>query len=249
MDDNLDQLLRNLKLDKIRQILPDEIKKAMKAKASYDDLLAALFRAQYQDQIERSIHSRIKRARLPERWSLATFPFDRQPGVDARLIRQLASLEFVGQAESLVFVGPPGVGKTGLASGLLLRAIESGCRGRFLRAQDLFDELYASLADRSTRRLLNELARVDVLLIDEMGYLNVRPEQSNAFFKLMEERYVAKRSTVITTNLAYESWYEFLGNKKMVEALLDRLRQRCHTITIEGPSLRTPKNAPDAVPV
>ena len=245
MDDNLDQLLRSLKLEKIRQILPEEVKKAMKAKVSYDELIATLLRAQYQDQIERSIRNRIKNARLPERWSLATFPFDRQPGVDARVIRQLASLEFVAQAENLVFIGPPGVGKTGIASGLLLRALETGHRGRFLRAQDLFDELYASLADRSTRRLLNELGRVDVLVVDEMGYLNLRPEQSNAFFKLMEERYVAKRSTVITTNLAFESWYEFLGNKKMVEALLDRLRHRCHTITITGPSLRTPKNAAD----
>jgi DNA replication protein DnaC len=240
MDDNLDQLLRNLKLHKLRQILPDEIKKAMKAKASYEDLLVALFRAQYQDQIERSIQSRIRHARVPEKWALATFPFDRQPGVEARVIRQLGTLDFVGRAENLVLVGPPGVGKTGIATGLLLRALESGYRGRFLRAQDLFDELYASLADRSTRKLLDSLARVDVLLVDEMGYLNLRPEQSNAFFKLMEERYVAKHTTLITTNLAYDAWYEFLGNKKMVEALLDRLRQRCHTITIEGPSLRTP---------
>jgi DNA replication protein DnaC len=243
MDDNLDQLLHNLKLHKLRQILPDEIKKAMKAKASYEDLLVSLFRAQYQDQIERSIQSRIRHARVPEKWSLATFPFDRQPGVEARVIRQLGTLDFVGRAENLVLVGPPGVGKTGIATGLLLRALESGYRGRFLRAQDLFDELYASLADRSTRKLLDSLARVDVLLVDEMGYLNLRPEQSNAFFKLMEERYVAKHTTLITTNLAYDAWYEFLGNKKMVEALLDRLRQRCHTITIEGPSLRTPAAA------
>lgn len=244
MDDNLDQLLRNLKLTKIRQILPDEIKKAMKAKPSYEDLLVVLFRAQYQDQSERSIRSRIKNARIPEKWSLATFPFDRQPGVDARVIRQLGSLDFVGRAENLVLVGPPGVGKTGIATGLLIRALESGYRGRFLRAQDLFDELYASLADRSTRRLLNTLARVDVLLVDEMGYLNLRPEQSNAFFKLMEERYVAKRTTIITTNLAYEAWYEFLGNKQMVGALLDRLRHRCLSITIDGQSLRTTTSPP-----
>jgi DNA replication protein DnaC len=246
MDDNLDQLLHNLKLHKLRQILPDEIKKAVKTKASYEDLLVTVLRAQYQDQIERSIQSRIRHASVPEKWSLATFPFDRQPGVEARVIRQLGTLDFIGRAENLVLVGPPGVGKTGIATGLLLRALESGYRGRFLRAQDLFDELYASLADRSTRKLLDSLARVDVLLVDEMGYLNLRPEQSNAFFKLMEERYVAKHTTLITTNLAYDAWYEFLGNKKMVEALLDRLRQRCHTITIEGPSLRTPAAAAES---
>src|SRR3954464_14696342 len=79
--------------------------------------------------------------------------------------------------------------KTGLACGLLLKALQNGYRCQFVRAQDLFDEMYASLADRSTRRLLNRLSRLDLLLIDEFGYLNLKPEQSNTFFKLMEERY------------------------------------------------------------
>ena len=99
--------------------------------------------------------------------------------------------------------------------------------------------MYASLADRSTRKLLNRLIRLDVLLIDELGYLNLRPEQTNIFFKLMEERY-RRQPTIITTNLDYDDWYDFLGNKAMVEALLSRLRHHCHTIRIDGPSLRTP---------
>jgi DNA replication protein DnaC len=171
---------------------------------------------------------------------LATFPFDRQPGVDAAVIRQIAELDFVPRAENLVFIGPTGVGKTGLASGILLRALENGYRGRFIRAQELFDELYASLADRSTKRLLKQLANYDVLLVDEMGYLTLRPEQANIFFRLMEERY-GRKATIITTNLEYEEWYEFLGNKKMVGALLDRLRHHCQTIRIEGETLRTPR--------
>ena len=133
--------------------------------------------------------------------------------------------------------GPTGVGKTGLACGLLLKALQNGYRCQFVRAQDLFDEMYASLADRSTRQLLNRLARLDVLLIDELGYLNLKPEQTNAFFKLMDERY-HKKTTIITTNLDYDHWYGFLGNKDLVGALLDRLRHRCHTIRIDGPSLR-----------
>ena len=100
--------------------------------------------------------------------------------------------------------------------------------------------MYASLADRSTRRLVNRLARLDVLLIDEMGYANLKPEQSNIFFKLMEERY-HQRSTIITTNLAYDEWADFLGNKTMVDALLSRVRHYCHTVRIDGPSLREPQ--------
>jgi DNA replication protein DnaC len=137
-------------------------------------------------------------------------------------------------------VGSTGVGKTGLASGLLLKALQNGYRGQFIGAQNLFDEMYASLADRSTRQLLNRLARLDILLIDEFGYLNLKPEQSNIFFKLMEERY-HRHSTIITTNLVYDEWQNFLGNKSMVEALLSRVRHYCHTVTINGPSLRDPQ--------
>ena len=108
-----------------------------------------------------------------------------------------------------------------------------------LLAQDLFDEMYASLADRSTRRMLKHLSRIDVLVIDEMGYLNLKPEQTNIFFKLMEERY-RRYPTIITTNLDYPEWQNFLGNKALVDALLSRLRHQCHTVRIDGPSLRDP---------
>ena len=98
---------------------------------------------------------------LPERWTLDTFPCKRQPGVSQRQLRGFASLDFVPKGDNLVFVGPTGVGKTGLATGILLEALKNGHRGRFLRAQDLFDEMYACLADRSTRKLVDRLARVD----------------------------------------------------------------------------------------
>src|SRR5690606_31128270 len=143
-------------------------------------------------------------------------------------------LGYVPRAQNIVFIGPTGVGKTGLASSLLRKALENGYRGLFIKAQDLFDQMYASLADRASRTLLNRLLSIDVLLIDEMGYLNLRPEQSNLFFKLMDERYL-RRPTIITTNLEYEEWYDFLGKKSMVEALLDRLRHQCQTIRIDGP--------------
>jgi DNA replication protein DnaC len=187
-----------------------------------------------------AVEWRIRRANLPERWSLETFPFARQPGVSRKQIRSFAELEFVSRADNIVFIGPTGVGKTGLASGILLKALENGYRCQFIRAQDLFDEMYASLADRSTRQLLKRLARLDVLQIDEFGYLNLKPEQSNIFFKLMEERY-HRHSTILTTNLEYEEWHNFLGNRPMVEALLSRLRHYCHTVRINGPSLRDPQ--------
>ncbi len=238
--DELLQLLKSLHLDKIAEIIDEELKNARENSLADGELLARLLRAQWHDRQEKALEWRIRRARLPEQWTLESFPFKKQPGVSQKQIRTLAELDFIGKAENLVFIGPTGVGKTGLASGLLLKALQNGYRGIFIRAQDLFDEMYASLADRSSRKLLNRLARVDVLVVDEMGYLNLRPEQTNIFFKLMEERYRHK-ATIITTNLDYPEWHNFLGNKALVEALLNRLRHQCQTIRIDGPSLREPQ--------
>jgi len=218
------------------EILPDEISHAEKGGISYADFLLRLARAQWHHRQETALEWRIAKAKLPERWTLETFPFKKQPGIDKKQIMSLAELDFIGKAENIVFIGPTGVGKSGIASGLLLKALQNGHRALFVKAQDLFDEMYSSLADRSSRRLINMLAKLPLILIDELGYLNLRPEQSNLFFKLMEERY-RRTSTLITTNLEYEEWPNFLGNKDMVAALLSRLRHQCTTIRIKGPSL------------
>jgi DNA replication protein DnaC len=240
MTDEIEQLLQNLKLGRMRSIYDEQLRAADQRQVSYSEFVAGLLRAQWHHQQESALEWRIRRANLPERWSLETFPYQRQPGVKRKQIQGFAELDFVAKHENLVFIGPTAVGKTGLASGILMKALQNGLRCQFIMAQDLFDDMYASLADRSTRKLINHLARLDVLLIDEFGYLNLKPEQSNAFFKLMEERY-HRHSTIITTNLEFEEWHHFLGNKAMVEALLSRLRHYCHTVRIKGPGLRDPQ--------
>jgi DNA replication protein DnaC len=240
MTGDLEQLLKNLKMKKVLEIYDDTLRQAEEQDMSYTDFLCHLLRPQWHARQENALAWRIKQATLPEQWTLESFPYKLQPGVNRRQIRGLAELDFVAKAENVVFIGATGVGKSGLASGILLKAIQNGYRGRFVKAQDLFDEMYASLADRSSRSLVNRLARLDLLLIDEMGYLNLRPEQANIFFKLMEERY-RRKATIITTNLDYDEWYHFLDNRPMVDALLSRLRHFCHTIRIDGPSLRQPQ--------
>jgi DNA replication protein DnaC len=240
MTEELEQLLKNLRLRRVLEIYDEQLKAAEKEQVSYSEFLTRLVRAQWHARQEGALEWRIQRANLPERLSLETFPYARQPGVNRKQMRAFAELEFMAKAENIVLVGPTGVGKTGLSCGLLLKALENGYRCQFVRAQDLFDEMYASLADRSTRQLLKRLARLDILLIDEFGYLNLKPEQSNIFFKLMEERY-GQHSTIITTNLDYDEWPNFLGNRPMVEALLSRVRHHCHTVRIDGPSLREPQ--------
>jgi DNA replication protein DnaC len=240
MNEELQQLLKNLKLRRMLDIYDEQLRAADKEDISYTEFVTRLMRAQWHARQEHALEWRILNAKLPERWSLDTFPFPRQPGVNRKQIRAFAELDFIDKKENIVFVGPTGVGKTGLASGILLKALQNGYRCQFVKAQDLFDDMYASLADRSSRQLLKRLARLDVLLIDELGYLNLKPEQCNIFFKLMEERY-RRRPTMVTTNLTYDEWAGFLGNRNMVEAMLSRIRHQCHTVRIDGPSLRDPQ--------
>jgi DNA replication protein DnaC len=238
MNEELAQLLINLKLKAIAARLDEYLSAAEREGTPSAMLLTQLLRAEWQARQQAALAARVKRAQLPETWTLESFPFKLQTGVKERQIRSFAQLEFIPKAENIVFIGETGVGKTGLMSGLVLKAVQNGYRALFIKAQDLFDEMYASLADRSTRRLLRTLARVDVLAIDEMGYLNIKAEQTNIFFKLMEERH-HRRPTLITTNLPYSTWQDFLGNRALTQALLSRLRERCHTVIIDGPCLRT----------
>jgi DNA replication protein DnaC len=239
MNDDLQQLLANLRLTRIAEILDEQVAAAEAESLPVKSLLARLLRAEWHHRQEAALTSRIKRAGMPENWTIESFPFKKQQGLNQRQIRTFAELGFIAKAENIVLIGKTGVGKTGIASGLLLKALQNGYRGAFVKAQDLFDEMYASLADRSSRKLVRHLSRLDLIVIDELGYLNLRPEQSNIFFKLLEERY-QRHPTIITTNLDYAEWSGFLGSPALVEAMLSRLRHHCHTVRIDGPSLRDP---------
>lgn len=237
MKQKISELLDELKFKGMAGIIDQQIKLAEDGAAT-QEIISNLLREELRFRQERSLVNRIRNAKMPWDWTLNSFPFEQQPGVNKNQVMTLAGLDFLQRGENIIFHGKTGVGKSGLAVGILRQALISGARGRFYDVQRLLDDLYASLADRSTTKLLNALCRYEILLLDELGYLTLNQAQMNAFFKLMKERYEAGKSTILTTNLEPEEWYQLLQPKDMVEALLDRLYHRCTVVKIDGQSLR-----------
>jgi DNA replication protein DnaC len=244
MIDKIKSLLDQLHFKGMSACLEEVLIRAEQQGCAINDVLIELLEAEYRDQQERALQSRIRRAKLPWGWTLDSFPFKQQPGVNKTQIMGLAKLSFIQRNENLIFIGKPGVGKSGIAMGLLRLALINGYRGRFYNAQDMLNDLYASFADRTSSRLLKTLSQYDLLIIDELGYLSLTDEQINIFFKLIDMRY-QKKATLITTNLDFEAWYSVFRQKELVDAMLDRFNHCCTTIRINGPSLRVAQSSLD----
>ena len=236
---NVRQLLTLLKFRGMEEKLDFILAESEKNGLSTAETLLHLLQEEFRDQQERSMKSRIIKAKIPNNWSISTFPFDQQPSINKLQIQNLANLSFIERHENIILIGEPGTGKTSIASGLLRHSLINGYRGLFYDAQKLLENLYSSLADKTTTRLITTLSNISVLLIDELGYLTLTNEQCNAFFKLMSMRYDNKKPTIITTNLDYPKWYDLFKQKSLVDAMLDRLKHRCITIRIDGPTMRT----------
>lgn len=243
MIQEIHKLLDALNLRHTRQAISELLEEAQKSKPSYSQFFLNLLRQEYENKRNRTIASRIKKSGLRDYWTLETYPWHIQQCLQKQKssILELAELDFIDRGVSVVFIGNSGVGKSGLASGILLKALYAGRTAYCIKAQDLFEELDASIADRTTKSFLKRMERLDLLLIDEFGYATP-PQQTltNNFFRLMDRR-CNRKSTLVTTNLGFREWPKFLGNGPLVAALLSRLLQKCHTFSINGINLCNPK--------
>jgi DNA replication protein DnaC len=233
MDDQLQKILKYLRLGGLLDHWDELLAAAQRGRFSHERLLKHVLEAEYRTKSDNARLLRRKRARIPELLEIETFPFTRQPKLDRKRIMSLYDrFDYMTKQQNLVWLGPTGCGKTGLATGFLLQAIDRGYRGYFITFPELVAELYASLADHSEEKVIRKYWSYDCLVIDEVGYVEIEPAQVGLFFTLMQRRHKTK-TTLITSNLGFSEWGSFLKNNHLTGALLDRLTETSHVINMK----------------
>ena len=226
-------MLNYLKFNYLLGHWDELIKEAEESEQSYDKFLSKIIKNEFNTRSEIARVNRVNRAKIPNDYSMETYPFGEQPHLNKkRLLQRYDSLDYLINNRNIVFVGPSGTGKTGLASSILRQAINSGYSGRFVEFSVLMEELLNSIADQSSKRIIKRYANYNCLLIDDLSFLEVDKAEIGLFYSLVQKRY--KRScTIITTALGFSDWNKIFNNKQLSDALIGRLSDNGHIINLK----------------
>lgn len=218
------------------------IEKANQSDMGFSRFLQTLVQDEANAKKQRSIRYRIEESKLPRPYKLLDdFDFAFQPRLKKKLIMDLATLEFIHQRQSILFIGDPGTGKSHLAQGLAFIACQKRCRVLYTACSDMLNDLNKGVYEKTLAKRLYKYAAPDLLIIDEMGHDRLELEvtkEAHLLFKVINERYNSEKPLIFTTNVEEEDWADYLGDPISARAILDRVFHRSIRVEIKGPSYR-----------
>ncbi len=233
----LTQNLKTLKLSTMLKNLERQIRQAKQNRCDYGEFLLNLAEAEVQVRLENGRKRRLREARFPMQKPLETFDFESAPELDARLIKELSTGEFIKKAHNVIFLGKSGAGKTHLATSLGMEACRHGHRVRFITGCGLVNELTEAREQEALSRIIKRYANYSLLILDELGYVPFTKVGAELLFQVLTERH-ERKSVIITTNLGFGDWTQIFGDANLTAALLDRVTHKAHIINCSWDSYR-----------
>jgi len=233
----LESQLRALKLKGVLECWQETVERAVQNNLSYPECLSLLLEEELKRKNDVSVKTKINKARFPCTKTLEEFDFSFQPSIKEKEIISLGSLDFIEKKENVIFLGPPGVGKTHLSVALGIKACTAKYRVLFVTAQKLLEELMLSARDGSLLNRLLGYSRLNLLIIDELGYMPVTKEEANLLYRLVSMRY-EKGSIILTSNYNFSEWGEVFSDQVVASAIIDRLVHHARIFYINGTSYR-----------
>jgi len=230
-------LTRALKAPTLRESVARLADRARAESWTHEEYLAACLQREVSAREDHGGEGRVRAARFPARKSLEDFDFEHARGLKRDTIAHLGTLDFVTARENVVFLGPPGTGKTHLATGLGIRACQGGHRVLFATASEWVDRLASAHHAGRLQDELRRLARYPLLVVDEVGYIPFEPEAANLFFQLVSSRY-ERATLIVTSNKSFGRWGEVFGDDVVAAAMIDRLVHHAEVIALKGDSYR-----------
>ena len=230
-------LTRALKAPTLREAVGRLAERARAESWTHEEFLAACLQREVAARETHGGEGRIRAARFPGRKALEDFDYDHARGLKREQIAHLGTLDFITAKDNVVFLGPPGTGKTHLATGIAIRACQAGHRVLFATASQWVDRLASAHHDGRLQDELRRLGRYPLLVIDEVGYIPFETEAANLFFQLVSARY-ERASLIVTSNKPFGRWGEVFGDDTVAAAMIDRLVHHADVIALKGDSYR-----------
>jgi DNA replication protein DnaC len=229
--------LKALNLSHMLRHLEPQLRQAREQGTDYGEFLLGLTEIELQLRGENRLKRRLREAKFPLLKTLEDFDQQAAPGLDRRLLHQLASGEYISQHRNVIFLGKSGTGKTHLATGLGVEACRQGISTRFVTGCGLANELLEARHGHTLSRVIQRYARYGVLILDELGYVPFSKEGAELLFQVLAERH-ERGSVIITSNLGFADWIQVFGEPTLTAALLDRLTHKAHIVTCDWESFR-----------